>query len=154
MNNSGLSERAFIAVCKYINKHAAFNRLIKNNEKDMMVVRDFLNSEGSSLEYRLSKIPGVGVITKEEILQWVSPSGLSISPKAGFCRKTKDYALVLALRLAGLTLAEVANLYGVTKERVRQIEAKGMRIAKNTLTWTAEERILKHLARKRLADSK
>lgn len=148
MNNSGLSERAFVAVCKYIREHATFNRLIKNNEKDMAVVRDFLELEGPWLEHRLSKIPGVGVITKKEILQWVMPVGLSIAPKAGIHHKTKDYALVLALRLAGFTLAEIANLYGITKERVRQIEGKGARIAKGVLDWTAEERVLKRLAQK------
>ena len=40
---------------------------------------------------------------------------------------------VLALRMAGKTLAEIGKEIGVTKERVRQIEARGIQLARQKL---------------------
>ena len=47
---------------------------------------------------------------------------------------------VLALRMAGKTLAEIGKEIGVTKERVRQIEARGIQLARQKLILLEEKK--------------
>lgn len=47
---------------------------------------------------------------------------------------------VLALRMAGKTLAEIGKEIGVTRERVRQIEARGMQLARQKLISLEEKK--------------
>lgn len=136
-------------VVEYLNSHATFNRKINNNHSDLPIVREYLVSEGSLFDERIAKTPGAGKKTIKEIKDWIAPQFLTISPKAGFYRDKKDYAIILALRLIGLSLAEIGSLYGVGAERVRQMEGKALRLSEIGLNWTAEERVLKYLAKKR-----
>lgn len=148
-NSACLSERAFAVVVEYLNLHATFNRKINNDHSDLPIIREYFVSEGDSFNERITKIPGAGKKTIKEIKDWIAPQFLTISSKAGLRRNKKDYAIILALRLAGLSLSEVGNLYGVGAERVRQMEGKALRLSENGLNWTAEERVLKYLAKKR-----
>ena len=47
---------------------------------------------------------------------------------------------VLALRMAGKTLAEIGKEIGVTRERVRQIEARGIQLARQKLIALEEKK--------------
>ena len=124
---SSMSKQAFKVLVSYLERHFTRNRLPLKTAADEKIVRELLKAQGELLESRLRDVDRAGVKVIKEILDWLNPTILIGFAKSGVRRDSKDHAIVLALRYAGVTLFKIGELYGVQAERVRQIEAKAIR---------------------------